>query len=67
MVEEVFTEAEIQQAEELGSSTESSSKSVMSAAVAAGAVTGDFGSAWNMMNTLQLLAFIPMMPNRIPI
>ena len=39
----------------------------MSAAIGAGVVTGDFGSAWNMMNTLQILAFIPMMQHEIPI
>jgi hypothetical protein len=39
----------------------------MTIAIAAGMATGDFGSAWNMLNTLQLLAFIPMMGTVIPL
>ena len=33
----------------------------MTIAIASGAVTGDFGSAWNMLKTLQQRAFITMM------
>jgi len=48
-------------------SLEDTNKVAMAASVASGAVTGDFGSAWNMLNTLQILAFVPMMPNKIPL
>jgi len=37
----------------------------MAASIASGVATGDFSSAWNMVNSLMLLAFIPMMPNNI--
>ncbi len=39
----------------------------MTIAIAAGMATRDFGSAWNMLNTLQLLAFIPMIGTMIPL
>lgn len=50
-------------AEELGDTMSDTNKIAMTASVASGGVTGEFGSAWNMLNTLQMLAFVPMMPN----
>ena len=38
----------------------------MTAATVASAATGDFGAAWNMLNTLLMLAFIPMMSTPLP-
>ena len=39
----------------------------MSAAMVGGAATGDFGAAWNMMNSLQIIAFIPIMSTNLPL
>ena len=36
----------------LGDTTSGSSKASISAGLAGGAATGDFGAAWNMMNSL---------------
>ena len=39
----------------------------MTSSMAASAATGDFGAAWNMLNTLLMLAFIPMMSTSLPL
>ena len=47
-----IVEAQEEQAEALGQATEGTSQASMSASMAASAATGDFGAAWNMLNTL---------------
>ena len=59
--------AEQATADAVGSAASSTSQAGISAGVASGAATGDFGAAWNMLNSLTLIAFIPMMSTNLPL
>ena len=58
---------EKEEADKLRTATSTTSKSATALAFVLGAITGDFSPIWNMINTLQLLAFIPLMSTNIPI
>ena len=51
----------------LGDSTSGSSKASISLGMAGGTLTGDFGATWAMMNSLLIIAFIPMMSTVLPL
>ena len=52
---------------ELADTAETTNQTVMAASMVSGAASGDFSAAWNFMNILQILAFIPMMSTKLPL
>ena len=52
---------------ELSDTAETTNQTVMAASMVSGAASGDFSAAWNFMNILQILAFIPMMSTKLPL